>query len=247
MYHSIHTDFIQTPIKEILIEGVNASRAIGNGIETQPLYTYIMPSLFLKMTGAQEQKLKCICWEIATHDYEYRLRLLENEDKLGECSKYSAKNKIYTDLVKRIKSLGGNLDNEKTNLINKVIKDIKDIFKYSNFSSWLQKDFQNFDKGIRSKFSEEQILKETQQSGIKLFESVLQKDYEEIVYKERNRCAHNTTSNQRNLPDLDTLASKEYLWHNYFYRYAILVLIDEIFMLFYNKYIELIKEKHIMY
>jgi len=135
MYHSIHRDFIQTSIKEILIEGVNASRAIGNGIETQPLYTYIMPSLFLKMTGAQEQKLKCICWEIATHDYEYRRRLLENEDKLGECSKYLAKNKIYTYLVKQIKSLGGNLDNEKANLINRVIEDIKDIFKYSNFSS----------------------------------------------------------------------------------------------------------------
>jgi len=245
MYHSIHTDFIQTPIKEILIEGVNASRAIGNGIETQPLYTYIMPSLFLKMTGAQEQKLKCICWEIATHDYDYRRRLLGNEDKLGEYSNYDAKNKILTHLFKQIKDYRGNLNNEKVNLINRVIEDIKDIFKYSNFSSWLQKDFQNFDKGIKNKFSEKQILaKDKKSGGVKLFESVLQKDYEEIVYKERNRCAHNTTSYQRDVPDLDALASEEFLWHNYFYRYAILVLIDEIFMLLYSKYIGLIKETH---
>jgi hypothetical protein len=246
MYHSIHTDFIQTPIKEILIEGVNASRAIGNGIETQPLYTYIMPSLFLKMTGAQEQKLKCICWEIATHDYDYRRRLLGNEDKLGEYSNYDAKNKILTHLFKQIKDCREILNNEKVNLINRVIGDIKDIFSRSNFCTWLQKDFQNFNKGIKTKFSEKQILAEDKKSGVKLFENVLQKDYEEIVYKERNRCAHNTTSYQRDVPDLDALASEEYLWHNYFYRYAILVLIDEIFMLLYNKYIELIKEKHIM-
>ena len=64
------------------------------------------------------------------------------------------------------------------------------------------------------------------------------------MYKERNRCAHNTTSYQRDVPDLDALASEEFLWHNYFYRYAILVLIDEIFMLLYSKYIGLIKETH---
>mgnify|MGYP000851362628 FL=1 len=244
MYHSIHTDFIQTPIKEILIEGVNASRAIGNGIETQPLYTYIMPSLFLKMTGAQEQKLKCICWEIATHDYDYRRRLLGNEDKLGEYSNYDAKNKILTHLFKQIKDYRGNLNNEKVNLINRVIEDIKDIFSGSNFCTWLQKDFQNFNKGIKTKFSEKQILAEDKKSGVKLFENVLQNDYEEIVYKERNRCAHNTTSYQRDVPDLDALASEEFLWHNYFYRYAILVLIDEIFMLLYSKYIGLIKETH---
>jgi len=33
------------------------------------------------MTGFQEQKLKCIVWELATDDYEYRYHKLT--DKLG--------------------------------------------------------------------------------------------------------------------------------------------------------------------
>ena len=31
-----------------------------------------MQSIFMKMTGAQEQKMKCICWEIATIDFDLR-------------------------------------------------------------------------------------------------------------------------------------------------------------------------------
>jgi hypothetical protein len=40
-----------------------------------------MQSIFIKMTGFQEQKLKCIVWELATDDYEYRYHKLT--DKLG--------------------------------------------------------------------------------------------------------------------------------------------------------------------
>ena len=34
MYYSIHADFILTPIREILVEGINACKSIGNAVET---------------------------------------------------------------------------------------------------------------------------------------------------------------------------------------------------------------------
>ena len=98
------TDFILSPITDILKDAVSASAGIGNGIETFPLCDYIMQSVFLKMTGFQEQKMKCICWEMATVDYDYRRALLANDDKLGECSSYEDKNKIYKRLVAQIKN-----------------------------------------------------------------------------------------------------------------------------------------------
>ena len=52
----------------LLEEGVNACRSLSDGIQLEPLREYFLSSLFLRMTGAQEQKLKCLCWELATHD-----------------------------------------------------------------------------------------------------------------------------------------------------------------------------------
>ena len=78
-------------VKTLPGTGIPANAGIGNGIETYPLGDYIMQSVFLKMTGFQEQKMKCICWELASNDYEYRYyRFTQN--KLGECSNYKEKN-----------------------------------------------------------------------------------------------------------------------------------------------------------
>ena len=69
MYISQHSEFILTPLIKILIDGVSACHAIGDGMDSYPMGEYLMQSLFLKMTGAQEQKMKCICWDLATTDY----------------------------------------------------------------------------------------------------------------------------------------------------------------------------------
>ena len=76
MGYGKHTKFILTPVFEILKDCVNATKGIGTGIETYPLCDYIMQTTFLKMTGASEQKLKCILWEIATNDYTFRYEFL---------------------------------------------------------------------------------------------------------------------------------------------------------------------------
>ena len=67
---SKHRDFILMPIDKILKEAIFATNAVGFTIKAYPLYDYIMQSIFIKMTGFQEQKLKCIVWELATDDYD---------------------------------------------------------------------------------------------------------------------------------------------------------------------------------
>ena len=86
MRNNTHTKFILTPILSILKESIIACRGIGIGIETQALSEYVLQTTFLKMTGALEQKMKCICWEIASNDYEYRYQYLKKN--YGECSSY---------------------------------------------------------------------------------------------------------------------------------------------------------------
>ena len=103
MGYGKHTKFILTPVFEILKDCVNATKGIGTGIETYPLCDYIMQTTFLKMTGASEQKLKCILWEIATNDYTFRYEFLRPQTNYGECSRMEEKNKVFRDLKNQIK------------------------------------------------------------------------------------------------------------------------------------------------
>lgn len=105
MYSSEHSAFILSPLSLILKDGISACRGAGSGIETFPLCEYVMQTMFLKMTGAQEQKMKCICWDIATIDYEYRYEFL-NKRSYGECSDFKSKNGIYNDLLDSIQKKG---------------------------------------------------------------------------------------------------------------------------------------------
>ena len=51
MYISQHSDFILSPLKKILKDGIAASRAAGDGIDSYPMGEYLMQSLFLKKIG----------------------------------------------------------------------------------------------------------------------------------------------------------------------------------------------------
>lgn len=101
MFTEVHTDFILNPLMDVIADGVHGCSSLPVGIENSALGEYFMQSLFLRMTGAQEQKLKCICWVMATNDYRYRYDLL-NEKHYGECSEYKHKRGIYMDLCNLI-------------------------------------------------------------------------------------------------------------------------------------------------
>ena len=126
MRPNIHTNFILSPITDILKDVVSASAGIGNGIETFPLCDYVMQSVFLKMTGFQEQKMKCVCWELATVDYEYRYEF--TKIPLGECSSFKEKQSIYKGLIEQIKKRSTNYqilnDGQKNLIIAKINNEI---------------------------------------------------------------------------------------------------------------------------
>ena len=58
---SVHSDFILAPVSDILCDTSTITHSMSWGIEMYPLWDNIMQSIFMKMTGAQEQKMKCIC------------------------------------------------------------------------------------------------------------------------------------------------------------------------------------------
>lgn len=234
-----HEDFILSPITDILKDVVSASAGIGSGIETYPLCDYIMQSAFIKMTGFQEQKMKCICWEMATNDYDYRYTF--NQTPLGECSNYKDKQKIYSDLIKQIEKYGipftANLIEDKAGLLSTTFLDVTSTFKNTNLSLWAEYDFSKFPE-ILNYLSSNHFANEKNS----LFSNEALKDiYTNHLYKHRNRIAHNTQSYQQNLPTLKSLASDDYKYENYFVYFFILNLIDKVFIELYKKYLAAIK------
>ena len=230
MYDSHHSDFILSPLRNILEEGILACKSVGDGIETYPLCEYIMQSLFLKMTGAQEQKLKCICWDMATVDYEYRSEFLNNRKGY---SKLKEKNEVYKSLVDSIKVKEKTFDTGKEfdiNFISDVFKKTNDLYANSHFPVWQSREYNLF---VPGKYMNHILFGKS---------NMIYTDadfYEKVVYNHRNRCAHNTLSYQQNKPDLSKLSAPDYDQCNYFYRFTLLVIIDEIFMKLWRKYVGL--------
>lgn len=229
---SNHTDFIISPITKILKDFMSANIGIGSGIETYPLSEYTLQSVFLKMTGAQEQKMKCICWELATDDYEYRYKRYTIKP-LGECSNYDEKKIIYKDLIDLIRKLQPqfdvNMEFDRNALARDTIAEIREICDNSNLSTWAEVAYLGF-------VNDPTLLPQNQfATSHSLFENILQERYA-LLYKHRNRCAHNTLSYQDNLPTLKELLQADVHYDNYFVRFALLILIDKIFILLYQRY-----------
>ena len=247
MYSSEHSEFILSPLVDLLRNGLSACKGTGDGIESFPLCEYVTQSLFLKLTGAQEQKIKCICWDLATVDYEYRYEFLNNKN-YGECSNWNSKNGVYNDLLKAIQKIDISFEPSQlfdAAFLTSVLNEILQIYEKSILNIWLKRELDFYKANHTNVISIRQIAQPKQINAkvYSLFQSSLKDKFEEIVYKHRNRCAHNTLSYQTNKPDLDVIAMKDYEYNSYFFRYAIIILIDSILMLMFNKYLTMQPEK----
>lgn len=243
MRPNIHTEFILTPITSLLRDVVSASNGVGDGIETFPLCDYIMQSVFIKMTGFQEQKLKCVCWEMASVDFEYRHDY--NTEPLKERSAYKDKQSVYKDLVEQIKKRSDNFnlpnDIDKDEILRTTTDSVTSTFQNTNLSIWSQKSFNEYGM-IWSEIESKHFANDNTNlfmSPAREEDISLQRIYKEYLYKHRNRIAHNTQSYQQNLPTLKTLENPNFRYENYFVWFSTLVLIDEIFIALYRKYLQL--------
>lgn len=239
MLHNAHHEFIASPISKILKDAVAASGGIGAGIETFPLCDYVMQSIFIRMTGFQEQKMKCICWDIASIDYEYRYEFTKNP--LGECSSYRDKNEIYKDFIKVTKKYGlsaSTIFQEREELIRCAADEISTTFEETNLAIWAQAAFFDYKELIKS------VKKNHIASEAEIFsDSNLRTWYTDHLYRNRNRIAHNTSSYQENLPTLKTLADEKYKYENYFLYFFILTLIDKIFIEINKQFLNTVNER----
>lgn len=191
------------------------------------------------MTGAQEQKMKCICWELATDDLEYRYKTYYQKWNLGECSQLKDKTAIYKDLYSAIKAQELNYepfnDEEKKGLIDKILKNMTDVFDNTNMSSLEKEKYEAF----KDFFSNLKPTNITCDNKNIFAGGEVTKIYDHL-YRYRNRCAHNTLSYQLNNPDLSKLRDSDFQkYDNIFLFYAVLLMIDEIFVRLFAKYEEL--------
>lgn len=251
-----HQEFIQSSAAELLLESAALMSPISEGIMMLKTHDYILQTLFMKMTGYLEQKMKCICWEIASESFEYRVAVYQKERILG-FSTYKDKKAVLNDLLKEIRHVDKEyiIDNDrKRNLIEETKGVLAEFVKAGSLRRIFQEQIENLNKFLsalrpdcllcNSGSKEGKILEifcgQQNDSGLiiengkKRLLVNLQLAYNEIVYNHRNRCAHNTLCYQRNNPPIDLLSRTDYCYYSYFVRFAILLLIDKIFVLVYG-------------
>ncbi|EGN74453.1 hypothetical protein A28LD_1947 [Idiomarina sp. A28L] len=235
-----HNNFILSPLSTILNDVTTASLGAGSGIETFPLCDYVMQSVFLKLTGAQEQKMKCIRWALASDDYEYRHNKLNKRD-FGDCSTYKDKESIYKDLVTQIIKIGKSDFNDnfidKQKILNQTIDTIRDCFVGTNLYVWAENSFLDY-----KKISPKIDISHFARNKTNLLTGIAIEIYTDHLYRHRNRIAHNTLSYQQNLPTLRVLESETQIYENYFLYFYLLILIDNVFIDLYKKYLETLEE-----
>lgn len=151
-----HEEFILSPIEQILEDAANVTKLLNKRIEAFPLNDYILRSVFLEMTGFQEQKFKCIAWDIATENFEFRFDYLRNYAG-NYFSNYDEKNKLYNKLIEILGGSVGLSKTEKKLILDDAKDRIKSIIEKSNLKDWNRRDYKVFIDNIAVEINENEI------------------------------------------------------------------------------------------
>ena len=234
----MHTDFIISDIFDVVDDAIMSTSSIGQNIAHYSLCEYLFQSVFLRLTGYQEQKLKCILWEIASDDLDFRYKYLSGSVKVNECSQLSDKNIVYNILKKTLEDKNHPFLFPDEIEINRQISEIKDNliskFETSVFRKWLPREyyrFIEFSSNIRYKRDGYFTLK-----SIFGGDNYLNEAFDKL-YRHRNRCAHNLLSYQSNVPKLLDFTKDVDGSDNYFTRILLLCMIDNVFTRMFKFYI----------
>lgn len=215
-----------------------STSSIGQNIAHYSLCEYLFQSVFLRLTGYQEQKLKCILWEIASDDLDFRYKYLSGSVKVNECSQLSDKNIVYNILKKTLEDKNHPFLFPDEIEINRQISEIKDNliskFETSVFRKWLPREYSRFiefSSNIRYNRDGYFTLK-----SIFGGDNYLNEAFDKL-YRHRNRCAHNLLSYQSNVPKLLDFTKDVDGSDNYFTRILLLCMIDNVFTRMFKFYI----------
>lgn len=234
----MHTDFIISDIFDVVDDAIMSTSSIGQNIAHYSLCEYLFQSVFLRLTGYQEQKLKCILWEIASDDLDFRYKYLSGSVKINECSQLSDKNIVYNILKKTLEDKNHPFLFPDEIEINRQISEIKDNliskFETSVFRKWLPREYSRFiefSSNIRYKRDGYFTLK-----SIFGGDNYLNEAFDKL-YRHRNRFAHNLLSYQSNVPKLLDFTKDADGSDNYFTRILLLCMIDNVFTRMFKFYI----------
>lgn len=232
MFCSTTEEFILSPLSSLLSEAIDAMGAVDVGMRGYQVADWMMPSVFLRMTGAQEQKFKCINWDLGSIDFGVRYQ--HYTSKMGEMSCYDDKNKLCGELLSYIEK-NGRVFNPQTivdrqTLLDKAKRSIEESCGNSLMKAWYAGDYKDFED-YTSMFKVQELLvwNSKNEQFVALFSGKLLFAYQ-ALYNHRNRCAHNSTSYQKNLPKFEVLSGTNAIYENYFIRFYILILLDMLFM-----------------
>ena len=212
-----HKEFILTPLSSLIEQTLQPLDLYKGQICNYIMKEYVLQTLFMKLTGCMEQKAKCILWDIATHDFEYRRDFLRNNSSQGEYSTYDSKNYVYKTLVNH----GGIIDDQRKRELLTQLKSFKDnILEESILKVWLPRELR--DLKIKELFAIKRW------AGDSLLGSPLNDEEYKSLYTHRNRCAHNVLSYQGNVMNPQKI--KEVGGASYATWFTLLVLMDMIYM-----------------
>lgn len=244
--------FINSKLEDSVREVVSAANLLGDGMEFYAVNDYLIQSLFLKLTGAQEQKMKCICWELATDNLSYRYKRYYEKWSLSQCSSYYDKTVVYEDIIKNIKRHDPNYalftdpsGNDKKLVLNHILDVMNNIFLNTNIERIHRKKYNEFVSvwnniipaclAPTTKWLFKNGNREAPLEGLKRDEELYAIYF--LLYNYRNRYAHNATSYQLNLPRFYEINDDIYqTFNNVFIFIAELILIDDIFRTLFSAY-----------
>ncbi len=240
--------FIKTKLSTILEDCIVRVNNIDNHMDFFLLNEFILQTVFLKLTGAQEQKFKSMQWEWGSMDLDYRDEILRDKDKTDvypkqiKYSTYGDKasfiNKIYNKISSMIKLENNILCNDDGNhlndrFINETKKCIIEIFdKPKSFYSFSRAFIEYKKAGFIT--NKELELKINNKNELIVFDENFKNNCYEKLYKYRNKCAHNSFVYQNPFPTLDELCQKDKN-NNIFRWFQTLLIFDEISIYFFEK------------
>ncbi|MBR1453828.1 MAG: hypothetical protein IJ593_04205 [Lachnospiraceae bacterium] len=253
--------FIKTRISTLLSREIDCVSSFSNMIEFYPISEMILQSLFLKLTGAQEQKFKSMLWEWACMDLDYRRYLLKNSrsndtkdnnyinyPEIKNYSAYCEKNdfikkmyKVISDVINKDEKCflcddDGQRLNEKFIMISR--NDIENIFM-SSFYNRMNVFINYWDPNVGFINNNElelivkQVATNNEEKSLLVFNDKFVENCYKKLYKYRNKCAHNAFVYQNPYPTLDELSKMDEN-NNIFKWIQTLLIIDELSIYFFE-------------
>ena len=261
---SKHISFICTPLYGVLEDACEILADNSGRMLSNMSAEYILYSTFLKMTGAQEQKLKCICWEVATDNYEFRYKWQSGQFSIGECSRLEDKQKVLNMLFELVREKDHSFtisDTDKIEIVNQSIGHVERFMNASMIQHTMDRVHQDEFKLWKSTFdairSYPACILAISGNALKLsvkrdncptsFKGATTYGIDELYqlqYNHRNRCAHNTTSYQEtDMALFRNLGSVDLYRYNYLIFFTLLLIIDDITIRLFKKYLEICIEE----